>query len=142
MEKQSLFTMYTQGVSLAKLTEGEHSCIIAGHSFVENKEDASKCYIRLELTLEDRTIVDNRFEQGFNVFLSQVKEQLGMSDVTIGIPELLNRLMKKEFKCWITYFTVDGKTYRNVNYLPPIEKKAPETQKPEIYNVGEGAICF
>jgi len=110
---------YHQGVALAKLTAGEHQAILQAHRWVEptNLKDAP--YVRLELKLDDRVIVDNRFETGFQIFINHIKKQLGWEDRNVSIQEILAHLMAEPFKVWISYATVDNAEYRNVNYIPP-----------------------
>ena len=110
---------YHQGIALAKLTPGEHSAILQAHRWVEptNLKDAP--YVRLELKLEDRVIVDNRFETGFQIFVNHIRKQLGWEDRSVSIQEILAHLMTEPFKVWVSYAIVDNVEYRNVNYIPP-----------------------
>lgn len=117
--KQSFFDFYTSGVSLKKLEEGEHTAQLVENVFVPaNEETKTNPYVRLAFKLEDRTIVDNRFETGFMVFLDQIKQQLGISDKSMPVPELLNLLKSCPIKIYVKYNTVDNKTYRNINFIP------------------------
>lgn len=119
--ENSLFSFYNSGVALSRLKEGEYSATLEAHKFVAPTKEGGKPYIRLDLKLADRTINDNRFEVGFNIFLSQIKQQLGLDDENMPVPELLNLLLKTQFKIWVSYYTSeDNKTYRNVNYMPPV----------------------
>ena len=110
---------YHQGVALAKLTPGEHQAILQAHRWVEPKTIKDEPYVRLELKLEDRVIVDNRFETGFQIFVNHIKKQLGWEDRNVTIQELMSYLMSNPFKVWISYATINNQEYRNVNYIPP-----------------------
>jgi len=115
---------YHQGVALAKLTAGEHQAILQAHRWVEPTNLKDQPYVRLELKLEDRVIVDNRFEIGFQIFINQIRKQLGWEDRNVSIQELMSYLMNNPFKVWISYATVDNQEYRNVNYIPPLAQHA------------------
>lgn len=110
---------YHQGVALAKLKTGEHQAILQAHRWVEPKTLKDEPYVRLELKLEDRIIVDNRFETGFQIFINHIKKQLDWEDRSVSIQEIMAYLMSNPFKVWISYATVDNQEYRNVNYIPP-----------------------
>ena len=110
---------YHQGVALAKLTAGEHQAILQAHRWVEPTNLKDQPYVRLELKLEDRTIVDNRFETGFQIFINHIKKQLGWENRSVSIQEILAHLMANPFKVWISYATINNQEYRNVNYIPP-----------------------
>lgn len=110
---------YQQGIALSKLIAGEHTAILQAHRWVEPVDLTSKPYVRLELKLTDRVIVDNRFETGFQIFINHIKKQLGWEDRNVSIQEILTYLMSNSFKVWISYAVVDNQEYRNVNYIPP-----------------------
>lgn len=86
-----------------------------------------KAYVRLELQLPDRVYVDNRFDgSGYPIFESHIKQQLKLDEEAIPVLQLLDYLTTHKFSIWITYAQgQDGKTYQNVNYLPPLVK--PDT---------------
>jgi len=83
-------------------------------------------YVRLELQLQDRVIIDNKFTTGFAIFESHIKEQLKLDDEPIPVLELLDKLTTTPFSIWISYAMINGKTYRNINYLPPIVQTVAE----------------
>ena len=128
--RQGFKDFFLRGVSLPRLKDGLYEATLKAASFVEadkskNKDAAD--YVRLELQLSDRIIVDNRFEKGFGIFESQVKEQLGLQDQTIAIPDLLQLLMKNPFKIWISYQEIEDRTFRNINYIAPRTLTTPDT---------------
>lgn len=124
---------YHHGVALAKLATGEHTAVLQAHRWVEPTNLKDQPYVRLELKLEDRIIVDNRFETGFQIFINHIKKQLGWEDRNVSIQEILSYLMSNPFKIWISYATVDNQEYRNVNYIPP----KPVTQETTDDNADE-----
>ena len=120
--RQGFKEFFTKGISLPRLTDGIYEATLKSASFIEadktkNKDAAD--YVRLELQLSDRIIVDNRFQKGFDIFVSQIKEQLQRGDEAIPIPELLKLLTKTDFKIWVTHIEIEDRTFRNINYLPP-----------------------
>lgn len=124
---------YQQGVALAKLSAGEHQAILKGHRWVEptNLKDAP--YVRLELSLKDRIIVDNRFETGFQIFINQIKKQLGWEDRSVTVQEILSHMMSNPFRVWISYTVINNQEYRNVNYIPPkpVAQETPDDNADE-----------
>lgn len=124
---------YHQGVALAKLTAGEHQAILQAHRWIEPANLKDQPYVRLELKLEDRIIVDNRFETGFQIFINHIKKQLGWENRSVSIQEILAHLMANPFKVWISYATVDNQEYRNVNYIPPkpVVQETPDDEADE-----------
>lgn len=119
--KQSLIDFYRNGMSLSKLTDGQYQATLQAHTLVEPTLPDAKPYIRLELKLSDRVIIDNRFDQGFQIALDHVKQQLGISDQTIPVSELLESLKETEFTIWVSYAVINNNTYRNISYLAPRE---------------------
>ena len=121
------------GTSLPRLKENTpYRTILKEWKLVEPADSNQTPHVRLELQLEDRVIVDNRFEAGFNIFEIQIKSQLGIEDQEIPVQELLNRLKEEEFTVWISYTTVNGRTYTNKNYLPPQQEQETSSEKQDI----------
>lgn len=120
--RQGFKEFFYRGVSLPRLTDGIYEATLKSASFIEADKTKNKNaadYVRLELQLTDRLIIDNRFEKGFGIFESQIKEQLQLQDKAIPIPELLKLLTKTDFKIWVTHIEIEDRTFRNINYLPP-----------------------
>lgn len=126
---------YHRGIALAKLATGEHQAILQAHKWIEPTNLKDQPYVRLELKLGDRVIVDNRFETGFQIMVNQVKKQLGWEDRTVSIQELLAHLMNNPFKIWVSYTVINGAEYRNINYIPP--KVSQETLADDVDNADE-----
>lgn len=122
--KQSLADFYKTGMSLSRLTDGMYPATLQAHMLVEPTQPDANPYVRLELKLADRVIIDNRFEQGFAIALDQVKQQLDIADQNIPVSELLDSLKETNFNIWVSYADVEGKTYRNISYIAPKEQIA------------------
>lgn len=115
-----LLDFYNNGISLPKLKEGKYTGRIIKHEPQKPKSIDGQPFIRFEIQLPDRVIVDNRFATGFQILLEQLKTQLNVEDQEIAVQDFLNSLLNKDLDIWISYAEVEGKgTYRNINYIPP-----------------------
>ena len=131
-DKLSFKEFYSSGISLKQLKEGKYPCKLLSHEFVTQIKEGGQVYefVKLSLQLEDRVLVDNRFEQGFGIMLSQVKAQFGLQDQAVPVADILDKMMREEFHIWIEYTDGTDKTYRNVQYAEPVKKnKGPEIVK-------------
>lgn len=118
--KESFRDYFFKGVSLPELVDGNYAVTVENIEFIAPVEMGKDPYVRVSLRFDNgRLIYDNRFEQGFEIFVNTVKAQLELSNIAITIPELVNRLIGSEVKIWIKHVVVEGKTYRNVYYAPP-----------------------
>ena len=117
------FRDYIQyGVSRSRLQDGEYRAQITGIQFVQHETDPEKDHLRLEIQLDfdSRVIVENRFASGYFLFERQVKEQLGLADTTLPVPELLSTIKNQPIKIWLkTQAGKDGRTYQNVHFARP-----------------------
>lgn len=132
--REDFLAFFNSGVSLPKLKEGVYDCTLKDASFIVPKALPGKepnPYVKLELQLADRIITDNRFQNNFELFLNQVREQLDLEDAELPVQEILAMLKDTTFKLWISYAIVDGKQYRNINYLPPLEAETTVTSIPQ-----------
>ena len=116
---------FSSGVSLPKLVNGTYAAVLQNFSFVDAKGKDDKPYVRLELRLTEETqmnrvIIDNRFEIGFSKFETEIKDQLGIGDQSMPVPALLELVKVSPLKIYITHANVEGKIYRNVNYMPVV----------------------
>ena len=115
----NLINFYKEGISQPQLKEGVYTCKLKSHKLVDTKPENP--YIALEFETETgRILKDNRFNQGFQIFVSHIKQQLGRADEEIAVMDLLNELVEKgtEFKIWITKYTPanGGQTRSNFNF--------------------------
>lgn len=120
LQRQTLRDYIQNGISKSALKDGEYEAVIANLFFVQNAEDQTKDYLRIELKLPDRILVENRFQGGYFLFERQVKEQLGMLDETLPVLELLQTLIGKTVKIWLSTVIVNGRTYQNISFAAPI----------------------
>lgn len=121
----NLITFYKEGISMPQLNEGVYKCRLVKHKLVDTKPENP--YIALEFVTENgRTLKENRFNQGFQIFISHLKQQLNRGDEEIGVLDFLNELIenKTEFNIWITKFTPanGGQIRSNFNFLEPRKK--------------------
>lgn len=132
--KQGFKDFFTKGISLHELKDGAYPAKLKSATFVDAdaKNPNSKPYVRLELQLPDRIIIDNRFETGFGLFEQHIKKQLNIQDQDIAIPDLMLMLTTTEFKVWISHVIIEGKSYRNINYLAPIPTETPSGTSTEM----------
>ena len=110
---------------MPQLNEGVYKCKLVSHKLVDTKPENP--YIALEFVTESgRTLKENRFNQGFQIFVSHLKQQLGRGDEEIGVLEFLNELIENEteFNIWITKYIPanGGQTRSNFNFLEPRKK--------------------
>lgn len=130
-------SFYTNGVALPRLKEcTEYKATLQAHKFVEPATINDKPYVRLELKLSDRLVIDNRFQTGFQILINQMTRQYGWEDESHPVQEILAKMSSEEFSLWVSYVTGDdGRVYRNFNFLPPLQKKdettAAETEETE-----------
>ena len=121
----NLISFYKEGISMPQLNEGVYKCTLVSHKLVTDKPENP--YVALEFKTESgRVLKENRFNQGFQIFVSHIKQQLNRGDEEIGVMDLLNELVtnKTEFNIWITKYTPanGGQTRSNFNFLEPRKK--------------------
>ncbi|MBP7177234.1 MAG: hypothetical protein KBA53_13595 [Thermoclostridium sp.] len=126
-------SFYTNGVALPRLKENtEYKATLQAHKFVEPATINDKPYVRLELKLSDRLVIDNRFQTGFQILINQMIRQYGWEDETHPVQEILSKMSSEEFSLWVSYVTgEDGRVYRNFNFLPPLAQKKVEATAAE-----------
>jgi len=129
------FRDYIQhGMSRCRLQDGEYHAQIVGVRFVPHETDPDKDYLRLEIQLDfdNRIIVENRFASGYFLFERQIKEQLGLADTTLPVPDLLETIQFQPIKIWYkTQVGKDGRVYQNVHFAKP-EPEETETEVPKF----------
>ena len=131
----SLETFFTQGNLLPDLKEGQHAAQIKAITLVPAKTEGAtttQAYVRLEINLADRMIVENKFDQQFKIFCSHTMKQLNI-DSSITVPELMQKLLETPINIWVSYDNYFSKARnvwtrsRNINFLPPITAPVPES---------------
>ena len=121
----NLVNFYKEGISMPQLNEGEYKATLKSHKLVDTKPENP--YIALEFETESgRILRENRFNQGFQIFISHLKQQLEMGDEEISVQEFLDKLItdKTEFTIWVTKYTPanGGQTRSNFHFLEPRKK--------------------
>ena len=121
----NLVNFYKEGISMPQLNEGEYKATLKSHKLVDTKPENP--YIALEFETESgRILRENRFNQGFQIFVSHLKQQLVMGDEEIGVQEFLDKLVtnKTKFRIWVTKYTPanGGQTRSNFHFLEPRKK--------------------
>lgn len=138
----NLATLYTEGKSMPQLREGVYNVTLTKHALVQT--NPANPYIALEFTCVDtgRVLKENRFNNGFQIMVSHLKQQLDRGDEEVGYMEFLNSLMATKeyvdesinetipatpatpFKIWVTKYTPanGGQTRSNFNFLEPRKK--------------------
>jgi len=110
------------GMALPKLKAGQYPVQLLSSTLVEDP-DPKKSHVRLSWKFSDRIVTDNRFVAGFQVFTSQLLQQLGIEQA-VPVQELLGELAARGtfLDCWVSYNTsaTNGQEYRNYNFLPPL----------------------
>ena len=129
------FRDYIQhGISRSRLQDGEYHAQIVGVKFVAHETDPNKDYLRLEIQLDfdQRVVVENRFISGYFLFEREIKEQLGLSDTTLPVPDLLEAITFQPIKVWYkTQTGKDGKVYQNLHFAKPVEDST-DTEVPKF----------
>ena len=126
MNTTNLFKMYKQDKFQPTLPEGEYKVTMISQEYVPAKTADSSDYVKFQYKLvdKDRTITDNKFERGFAVMVSHLRQQLKRSEEEIIPMEFFQELIdnKTELKIWITKPIINGRTRININFLKPIEQ--------------------
>lgn len=129
------FRDYIQhGISRSRLQDGEYHAQIVGIRFVQHETDPEKDYLRLEIQLDfdSRVIVENRFASGYFLFERQIKEQLGLADTSLPVPDLLATIKNQPIKIWLkTQAGSNGRVYQNLHFAKP-EVSDDEEEMPKF----------
>ena len=129
----TLESFFSAGVVRKPLTDGRHKATIINFTLVPATQTSvnNDPYVRIDLVLEDgeRPLNDNRFDQGFQIALSQLARQRGIVDTDISAPELMASLKGQQIDIWISHPIVnrrDGSQtrVRNISYLEPLSTEA------------------
>lgn len=130
MNTNKLFEMYKSTFQPA-LEEGVYETIMVSHKYVDNK---TAPYIQFTFKVKDseRILTENRFEKGFGVMVSHIRQQLNRQSEAVKPNEFFDELIEKKttIKIWVVKTTVNGVPRTNFQFLEPIKKT--ETPKIEV----------
>lgn len=132
MNTTKLMEMYNSTFQPA-LEEGVYEVKMLSHEYVAN-EKAPYIRFQFEVLNSGRKLTENRFEKGFGVMVSHLRQQLGRENEAIQPQEFFNELIANQtpFKIWVIKRNVNGTPRTNFNFLEPIAETTPNT------NVVEG----
>lgn len=128
MNTNKLFEMYNSTFQPA-LTEGEYTVQMLSHEYVAN-ENAPYIKFQFKVMNSDRILTENRFEKGFGVLVSHLRQQLGRENEAVKPQEFFNELIqnKTPIKIWVVKRVVNGVPRTNFNFLEPIPEQTPNTE--------------
>lgn len=128
MNTTKLMEMYNSTFQPA-LAEGQYEVKMLKHEYVANDKAP---YIKFQFEVLDdthRVLTENRFEKGFGVMVSHLRQQLGRENEAIQPQEFFNELITNQtpIKLWVVKRNVNGYPRTNFNFLEPIAEAAPNT---------------
>ena len=128
--------MYKVSTFQPALQVGKYKAIMKSHEYVVNPSvntDRNADYIKftyevVEGDQKGRELSDNRFEKGFGVMVSHLRQQLGREKEAVQPIAFFNELIEKktEFDIWVTKAVVNGRQRTNFNFLEPIKEEVPD----------------
>ena len=135
MEANKLLELYNSKFK-PPLKEGVYKVKMLKHEYVAAENKAPHIRFTFEVVESEdevnigRQITDNRFEKGFAVMISHLRQQLNRQDEEIDVQEFLNTLISEQtvFNIWVVKRIVNGSPKTNINFLKPIEEVAPNTE--------------
>lgn len=121
------------GTSLKAIVDGCYDAKIIALKFVPHATDPEKDYLRLEVQLADRVTVENRFVSGYFIFEREIKKQLGLSDVSMPVAELMTKILNQPIKIWYKSqkSLKDNRTYQNMYFAEPVEAPVASAELPK-----------
>lgn len=127
MNANKLLEMYNSTFQPA-LKEGVYQVKMTSHEYVAN-EKAPYIKFTFETIDNGRKLTENRFEKGFGVMISHLRQQLGRQDEEIVVKDFLDELIANQtpFNIWVVKRIVNGTPKTNFNFLEPIEETTPNT---------------
>ena len=128
MNTNKLMEMYKSTFQPA-LEEGVYETEMVSHKYVDNKT-APYIQFTFKVKNSERTLTENRFEKGFGVMVSHIRQQLNRQSEAIKPNEFFDELIEKKttIKIWVVKNTVNGVPRTNFQFLEPIKK----TEAPKI----------
>jgi hypothetical protein len=133
MNTTKLMEMYNSTFQPA-LSEGVYEVKMLSHEYVANEKAPYIKFTFEVLNSENpadagRKLTENRFEKGFGVMVSHLRQQLGRENEAVQPQEFFNELIANAtpFKIWVVKRVVNGTPRTNFNFLEPIKEEAPNT---------------
>lgn len=130
MNTTKLMEMYNSTFQPA-LAEGTYNVKMLSHEYVQ-KDENSTPYIKFQFEIIEtgRVLTENRFEKGFGVMVSHLRQQLNRENEAVQPIEFFNELIENEteFKIWVVKRIVNGTPRTNFNFLEPIAEQVPNTE--------------
>ena len=131
MNTSKLLEMYNSTFQPA-LEEGEVKVKLLSHEYVQHQRgDYIKFVFEVvEGANKGRKLTENRFEKGFGVMVSHLRQQLGRENEAIQPQRFFNELItnKTEFNIWVVKRMVNGAPRTNFNFIEPIKEELPNTE--------------
>lgn len=128
MDTNKLMSMYNSTFQPA-LAEGLYVTKMLSHEYVENNN--SNPYIKFTFEVLDggRKLVENRFEKGFGVLISHLRQQLNRENEAVEPKKFFDELIANQtpIKIWVVKRVVNGYPRTNFNFLEPIKEEKPNT---------------
>jgi len=130
MDTTKLMEMYKSTFQPA-LAEGVYDVKMLSHEYVNNE---TADYIKFTFEIIDgeqkgRKLTENRFEKGFGVMVSHLRQQLNRENEAVKPIEFFNELIANAtpIKIWVVKNIVKGSPRTNFNFLEPIKEVKPNT---------------
>ena len=131
MNTTKLMEMYNSTFQPA-LAEGVYKVKMLSHEYVShNNGDYIKFVFEVtEGNDKGRKLTENRFEKGFGVMVSHLRQQLGRENEAVQPIVFFNELIngKTEFNIWVIKRIVNGSPRTNFNFIEPIKEETPNTE--------------
>lgn len=140
MNTNKLMEMYNSTFQPA-LAEGAYVVKMLSHEYVAN-DKAPYIKFQFEVIETGRKLVENRFEKGFGVMVSHLRQQLGKENEAIKPQDFFNELIKNQtpFKIWVVKRVVNGAPRTNFNFLAPVPEAVPNTTVVEDVTPNTAAV--
>ena len=128
MDTNKLLAMYNNTFQPA-LQEGKYKVRMLSHEYVANDKTP---YIKFEFEVIEtgRKLTENRWEKGFGVMVSHIRQQLGRENEAVQPIEFFNELIanKTPINIWVVKRMVNGYPKTNFNFLEPIAEQVVNTE--------------
>lgn len=128
MDTNKLMEMYKSTFQPA-LQEGKYAVRMLSHEYVANDKAP---YIKFEFEVIEtgRKLTENRWEKGFGVMVSHIRQQLGRENEAVQPIEFFNELIanKTPINIWVVKRVVNGYPRTNFNFLEPIPEQVVNTE--------------